>query len=57
MVQDGGMSRTPYSSSQDIQMEVLDNPGLQVSKSPRAIQLLVDGAGLLFPSIYWVRDF
>ncbi|XP_048373249.1 voltage-dependent L-type calcium channel subunit beta-1 isoform X7 [Sphaerodactylus townsendi] len=29
MVQDGGMSRTPYSSSQDIQMEVFDNPGLQ----------------------------
>nr|XP_056720724.1 voltage-dependent L-type calcium channel subunit beta-1 isoform X4 [Euleptes europaea] len=29
MVQDGGMSRTPYSSSQDIQMEVFDQPGLQ----------------------------
>ncbi|XP_015276279.1 PREDICTED: voltage-dependent L-type calcium channel subunit beta-1 isoform X2 [Gekko japonicus] len=29
MVQEGGMSRTPYSSSQDIQMEVFDNPGLQ----------------------------
>lgn len=27
------MSRTPYSSSQDIQMEVFDNPGLQVSRS------------------------
>ncbi|XP_033026514.1 voltage-dependent L-type calcium channel subunit beta-1 isoform X9 [Lacerta agilis] len=35
MVQDGGMSRTPYSSSQDIQMEVLDNPGLQGKYSKR----------------------
>ncbi|XP_042331273.1 voltage-dependent L-type calcium channel subunit beta-1 isoform X4 [Sceloporus undulatus] len=35
MVQEGGMSRTPYSSSQDIQMEVLDNPGLQGKYSKR----------------------
>ncbi|XP_053119233.1 voltage-dependent L-type calcium channel subunit beta-1 isoform X4 [Hemicordylus capensis] len=35
MVQDGGMSRTPYSSSQDIQMEVFDNPGLQGKYSKR----------------------
>ncbi|XP_039214936.1 voltage-dependent L-type calcium channel subunit beta-1 isoform X4 [Crotalus tigris] len=35
MVQDSGMSRTPYSSSQDIQMEVLDNPGLQGKYSKR----------------------
>lgn len=38
MVQDSGMSRTPYSSSQDIQMEVLDNPGLQVRTRQRALQ-------------------
>ncbi|XP_070584958.1 voltage-dependent L-type calcium channel subunit beta-1 isoform X2 [Erythrolamprus reginae] len=35
MVQDSGMSRTPYSSNQDIQMEVLDNPGLQGKYSKR----------------------
>ncbi|XP_077169258.1 voltage-dependent L-type calcium channel subunit beta-1 isoform X2 [Paroedura picta] len=35
MVQEGGMSRTPYSSSQDIQMEVFDNPGLQGKYSKR----------------------
>ncbi|XP_006022623.1 voltage-dependent L-type calcium channel subunit beta-1 isoform X3 [Alligator sinensis] len=29
MVQDGSMSRTPCSSSQDIQMDVFDHPGLQ----------------------------
>lgn len=31
MVREGGMARTPYSSSQDIQMDVLDNAALQVT--------------------------
>lgn len=31
MVREGGMARTPYSSTQDIQMDVLDNAALQVT--------------------------
>ncbi|XP_071433630.1 voltage-dependent L-type calcium channel subunit beta-1 isoform X2 [Pithys albifrons albifrons] len=35
MVREGGMARTPYSSSQDIQMDVLDNAALQGKYSRR----------------------
>ncbi|XP_057244327.1 voltage-dependent L-type calcium channel subunit beta-1 isoform X1 [Malurus melanocephalus] len=35
MVREGGMARTPYSSTQDIQMDVLDNAALQGKYSRR----------------------
>ncbi|KAM8795353.1 voltage-dependent L-type calcium channel subunit beta-1 [Eudromia elegans] len=35
MVREGGMARTPYSSTQDIQMDVLDNAALQGKYSKR----------------------
>ncbi|XP_075299502.1 voltage-dependent L-type calcium channel subunit beta-1 isoform X2 [Opisthocomus hoazin] len=35
MVQEGGMARTPYSSTQDIQMDVFDNAALQGKYSKR----------------------